>query len=86
MSGVLNDLPATTSEVIQPSEPPVRVVEVPNRFLSRLLAVAGATLHPFSTTIVRVVERENPISASVSATAETGGANGRDSEPPAEWL
>ncbi len=34
----------------------LRIVEVPNRFWCRLLAVLGAVLHPFSTTIIRIKE------------------------------
>jgi hypothetical protein len=38
------------------AEKPIRRVEVPDRFLSKLRAVMEATvLHPFTTTIIRVV-------------------------------
>jgi len=38
------------------TEKPVRTVVVPDRFLSKLWAVLEATtLHPFTTTVIRVV-------------------------------
>jgi hypothetical protein len=82
MSQVLHDPSTKASEVTQQPEPPVRVVEVPDRFLNRLAAVAGATLHPSSTTIIRVISSHNTISASISAVAETGGGSDQSSK----WL
>jgi hypothetical protein len=78
---LVNGAPIVPSE---PPEGPVRVVEVPNRFSSRLLAVVDAIFHPFSTTVVRVIDSGNPTSrrASLSATAETGDA----SNQTARWF
>lgn len=62
----------------KPGQPPlsgagsVRIVEVPNTFFDKTVAITGAILHPFSTTIVRVVVRESPGSIPAAPTVEAG--------------
>jgi hypothetical protein len=51
MAQVASETPA------MPHDHAARIVTVPDRFLARLWAVLGAVfLHPFETTIIRVVQ------------------------------